>query len=163
MNTLKKVCIWIDGDSCPTLVREFVFKYATNRTLPVKFVSNKKKLFGDNSQFEVTVESTGKDATDNYILENAKSGDLIITKDVPFAARAIEKNISVMNDRGTLFTKDNIAQKLSDRNFDLSLSEIGFKSPRAKNYGKTEFGKFVPVFEKEMKHLVNESYMKIEN
>lgn len=152
------VQIWIDGDSCPAIVRNYILNYAKNRSLNAHFVTNKKILTEEQSQYEVVMQDADKDAVDNYILENAKSGDLIITKDIPFASRAIEKNICVINDRGTLFSKSNIEQKLADRDFDLSLAAIGFKSPRTKNYDKEKFGAFVSTFEKEMKRLVNESY-----
>lgn len=153
------VHIWIDGDSCPTRVREYIFGYAKQRNLQVSFVSNKKILDQEHEQFQICVSSSEKDAADNYILEHAEIYDIIVTRDIPFAARAVEKHISTVNDRGFIFTNENIAQKLRDRDYDLSLAEIGFESPREKNYGKKEFANFVACFEKEMKRLIREKAM----
>lgn len=149
--------IWIDGDSCPSMLRDFVFSYAERREFSAFFICNKKILSDEQSKYEI-IAGSEKDAADDYILSHAKSSDIIITKDIPFAARALEKEICAINDRGGIFTKENIAKKLADREYDLSLAEIGFKSPREKNYGKAEFGKFVATFEKEMKRLVRELY-----
>jgi uncharacterized protein YaiI (UPF0178 family) len=60
---------------------------------------------------------SGFDVADQQIVLLTESGDLIITADIPLAAAAIHKNAYALNPRGEFYTKDNIGQKLSIRNF----------------------------------------------
>lgn len=94
------------------------------------------------------VTSQTKDSADNYIIENSTSSDLIITKDILFAERAIKKNVSVMSDKGFVFTKKNILKQIEERNYNLRLAEIGFTSSKKSDYSKKDFVAFVKSFEK---------------
>ena len=145
--------VWLDADSCPVAVRDFVVKYAHNFSIKVVFVANKpiSACFND---FEMIVCNTEKDAADNYILKHASQEDLVITKDVIFASKLIEKSITTINDRGTLFTKNNISEKLSDRDFDFQLAQIGLGGKKGSFYSKKEFLKFKECFNKEMQRLL---------
>lgn len=144
--------IWVDADSCPTAIRDFVVKYAHNFSIKVVFVANKKinACFND---FEMIICNNEKDAADNYILEHATVQDLVITKDIIFASKLVEKSIAVINDRGTVFTKNNINEKLSDRDFDFQLAQIGFGGKKGSFYSKKEFLKFKECFNKQMQNL----------
>ena len=88
--------------------------------------------------------------TDNYIVENATEKDLVITRDIPLANRLVEKNISVINDRGTKFTQNNIKELLSIRNFNHELAQIGITGEKVKNYGQKEIAKFSNCLDKEL-------------
>ena len=96
-----------------------------------------------------------KDAADNYIVSSASEKDIVITRDILLAERLVAKNISVINDRGTAFTKDNIQDKIADRNFDLQLAQIGLGGSKKNSYGEKEFSKFKKCFERELQKLKN--------
>lgn len=145
--------VWIDADSSPTLVREHVIKYSSLFSIPVHLVANKNIPSKSPYPFTMTISDNTKDSADNYILENARESDLIITKDILFAKRALEKNITTINDRGDIFSKDTIDEKIEERNYNLSLSMIGFKSEKRKSYGKQEFVKFAKTFEQVFQKL----------
>lgn len=59
----------------------------------------------------------GFDVADRHIVSLVNPGDLVITADIPLAAGAIEKCGFALNPRGEFYTKDNMRQKLSIRNF----------------------------------------------
>jgi len=59
----------------------------------------------------------GFDVADQHIVSLVIPGDLVITADIPLAAGAIEKGGFALNPRGEFYTKDNMRQKLSIRNF----------------------------------------------
>jgi uncharacterized protein YaiI (UPF0178 family) len=80
----------------------------------------------------------GEGEADNAIVERAASGDLAVTRDVPLAARLVEKGVSVLDDRGRVFTRDNIREKLSLRDFTVDLASNGMEFDRAANYGAKE-------------------------
>ena len=85
------------------------------------------------------------------LFTEAEENDIVVTRDIPFAARLVEKGICVMNDRGFVFTKYNIQDKLMERAFNMNLSEIGFASRNKKTYyGDKEFAKFSACFDTEV-------------
>ena len=87
-----------------------------------------------------------KDAADNYIFSMAEQSDLVITRDIILAEKLVNKNIQVINDRGTLFTKNNIHNRIEDRNLDLQLAQLGFGGG-TNVYGEKQFKKFRNCFE----------------
>ncbi|MDE5614587.1 MAG: DUF188 domain-containing protein [Treponemataceae bacterium] len=140
--------VWIDADSCPRQVREFVFRRTKKYSVPLFFVANREIPLPAGAQMTVC-EPTAQ-AADDYIFSHCNAGDIIITRDIPFAARLQEKSVCVMNDRGTVFTKENIGERLSERNFMLNLAEIGLGDDRKKSsYGKKEFDAFVRTFDRD--------------
>ncbi|MGI5058120.1 DUF188 domain-containing protein [Treponema pectinovorum] len=151
--------IWIDADSCPLLVRNYVIDCAKSKSMNVSFVANRKIPFPkDNPLFKMCITEKKTGSADDFIFENAKGADVVITRDIVFAARLVEKKICVMNDRGTIFTKDNIKERLLERNFYLNMAELGFGS-NDNRYGQKEFKKFETTFERVTAQLrVNETF-----
>ena len=156
--------VWIDADSCPRSVRAYVFRYTQKHAVPLYFVANRQiPLPAQDTQHtsaQMIVCAPTDQAADDYIFSHCAGGDMVITRDIPFAARLVEKKIFVMNDRGTVFTKENIGERLSERNFMLNLAEIGLGDGSTKtDYGKKEFDKFCRAFDKDFSQkLMNERY-----
>lgn len=140
--------IWIDADSCPVMVREYVVKYANKLNIPLTFVANKEIKSNVNLPYQMVISSSEKDSADNYILENAKTDHLVITRDIVFADKLIQNNIKTINDRGTIFDSNNIKELLSQRDFDLQLAEIGLVKHYNEGYNKEKFAKFANCFDK---------------
>lgn len=145
---MKHFTIWIDADSCPSLVRNHVTKTAAKEKLTVNFVANKSIKSNNEFPFNMIVCSDEKDAADNYIFENAAEADLVITRDIVFADRLVSKNICCINDRGTIFSRENIKELLSERNFDFELAQIGLVKHYNEGYNKQKFAKFANCFDK---------------
>lgn len=151
------ITIWIDADSCPKLVREFVLKYAENKKLSVIFVAN-KEIPSSKSNFKMIICPQEQDAADDYIVNNVQENDLVITRDIPLAVRLVDKSITTINDRGTSFTKDNIKQKLSDRDFDLQLAQIGLGGFKPNTYDKKLLTKFINCFDREITKIIHREH-----
>lgn len=147
--------IYIDADSCPRKVRDYVAQRIKELEIHLYFVAN-KEIPTENTCVTMIVCPKEKDSADNFIFENVKKHDIVITKDILLASRLVERNICAMNDRGTSFTKDNIRGLLKDREFNLQLSQIGFKGSKQKSYSTQQFLKFTQTFDKELKRLLNE-------
>ncbi|MBQ5998624.1 MAG: DUF188 domain-containing protein [Treponema sp.] len=148
--------IWIDADSCPSKIRNYVVNYSKQKNIEVIFVANKPFATVSN-EFKMIVCDETKDSADNYIFENAGNKDLVITRDILFASRLVERRIKAINDRGTSFTIDNIKNRLEDREFDLQLAQLGFGGNK-KTYGEKEFSKFKKCFEKEIEKLLADHF-----
>ena len=143
--------IWVDADSCPLLVRNHTVKTAAQNNIPVSFVANKEVKCDEPHPFEMIITDNEKDSADNYILEHAQAGDLVITKDIVFADKLIQKEITVINDRGTLFTKEIIKKRLEDRDFDMQLASIGLVKHFHEGSGKEKFLAFKECFSKTLR------------
>jgi uncharacterized protein YaiI (UPF0178 family) len=80
----------------------------------------------------------GEGAADDRIVALALRGDLAITRDIPLARRLVEKDVYVLDDRGRLYTRENIGERLSLRNFMVDLANRGLSPERSAAYGKKE-------------------------
>lgn len=140
--------IWIDADSCPSLVRNHTIKIAAKDNVKVFLVANKEIPCSKEYPYSMIICNTEKDAADNYIYDNANINDLVITRDIVFADRLVDKQITTINDRGTIFTKENVKELLSSRNFDLQLANCGLVKHYNEGYDKKKFAAFANSFDK---------------
>ena len=155
-----KFNIWIDADSFPQKARSFSVQLAKSNEIPIVFVANHEiKINVAWSGFKMEIVPKTQGAADDFICENVSENDIVLTRDIPFAARIVEKKISVMNDRGVKFTAENIEDRLAEREFSLNLSAIGLGKNKGNFYGEKEFKKFCSEFEREISnHKMIETY-----
>ena len=148
--------VWIDADSFPTLLKNFILEYAEKNYLEIIFVAN-KPIKSDKQNFKMILAENTKDFADNIIFENITEKDIAITRDILLAERLVQKNIKTINDRGTYFSKENIKKKVEERNYDFNLAQLGFSGSKEKNYGMKELKKFRECFEKTLKEIYQEN------
>ena len=118
--------IWVDADSCPAGARTIILNASQRLSLPVKFVANRNIPFDFESElFEMIVLPVSENAADNYIVEHSVTGDLVVTRDIPFAERLVQKNVCALSDRGIIFTRDNIRDLLAERELSLQMHSLG--------------------------------------
>ncbi|MCF7928399.1 MAG: DUF188 domain-containing protein [Spirochaetales bacterium] len=148
--------IWVDADSCPADVRRVVKKGAARLNVFAHFVANRTiPGIENNTMTEMILTGTEEGSADRYILENSEVGDLVITRDIPLAAELVEREICVINDRGAVYTGENIRQRLSERNFMKDLREAGLKQPSDRTYGHRELKAFAAAFDRETRRLLD--------
>ena len=61
------------------------------------------------------VVSAGYGAVDDWIAERAGAGDIVITADIPLAARCLAKSARVLGTKGSPFSDDDIGSALAVR------------------------------------------------
>lgn len=142
--------IWVDADSCPIPVKDIIFRFCKRLNLKLIFVANHQIPMPKSELFQMIVCDATPDAADNYIVENALHNDIVITRDIPMASRLIEKNITTINDRGLLFTSENIREKLSLRNFNKELYDNGILSEKTSTFSKKDVNNFANCFDREI-------------
>jgi uncharacterized protein YaiI (UPF0178 family) len=140
--------ILVDADSCPRQVREVILRSSKRTNIPVIFAANRPIPGIEEAQMELC--PLGEGSADNRIVELAHVGDLIITRDIPLAERLVDKGICVLDDRGRVYTKDNIRYCRSLRDFSVGLAESGMGIDRIANYGKKELKAFADSFDREL-------------
>ena len=142
--------IWVDADSCPIPVKDIIFRFCKRLSLKLIFVANHEIPMPKSQLFQMIICDATPDAADNYIVENALHNDIVITRDIPMASRLIEKNITTINDRGLLFTSENIKEKLSLRNFNKELYDNGILSEKTSTFSKKDVNNFANCFDREI-------------
>lgn len=111
------VHIWVDADACPNPIKEILFRAATRVKVKVTLVANASLQTPPSEWIRAVQVPAGFDVADNYIVQYLKPGDLVVTQDIPLAAEAIDESADVIDPRGEKFTKNNIKQRLTMRNF----------------------------------------------
>jgi uncharacterized protein YaiI (UPF0178 family) len=96
-----------------------------------------------------------QESADEYIMSAAKPGDILVTRDIPLAARALAAGMMAMNDRGALWTQGEIQERLSLRDHMAALRESGIAPPSSKgrNYGPKEAKAFADALDKAITKL----------
>jgi len=138
--------ILVDADSCPRPVRNLVLRRALKMGIRIIFAANRP--IPDSQGAEMIICPVRDNSADDCIAELAEKGDLVITRDVPLAKRLVEKEVSVIDDRGRAFTSDNINELLSLRNFAVGLADNGLEIERIANYGKKELKTFADALDR---------------
>jgi uncharacterized protein YaiI (UPF0178 family) len=109
--------IWVDADACPAVIKDILYRVAERTQIQVTLVAN-QLLRVPGSKFVRSVQvPSGADVADTEIVERLSAGDLVVTGDIPLAARVLEKGGYALNPRGDFYTKDTIAQQLTMRAF----------------------------------------------
>ena len=109
--------IWVDADACPRVIKEILFRVADRVGVSVILVANQHIQVPPSRHIRSIQVGAGFDVADNYIVEQAQEGDLVITADIPLAAEIVDKDCLALNPRGELYTHENIRQRLNMRDF----------------------------------------------
>jgi len=139
--------IYVDADSCPRPARDLVLKRAVKLKIQIIFAANHPipcecEIDGVITKAQMEICPNTENSADDRIVELCEKSDLVITRDVPLAKRLVEKEAYVMDDRGRVFTSNNINELLSLRNFSVGLADSGLGMERIANYSKKELKTF---------------------
>ncbi len=134
--------IWVDADSCPAVIREILYKAAGRTEKELILVANRRITIPYKPYIQFLLVPSGLDVADNAIVEKMSPDDLIITSDIPLAARVIDKGGFVISSRGTVYSSDNIREKLSTRDFMDELRSSGVETGGPSALSKKDIQQF---------------------
>jgi len=117
--------IWVDADATPRPVKEVLFNASDRRGVRLVLVANSWMRHPTHGLISFIQVAAGPDVADDYIAEHAQAGDLVITQDVPLAARVVPKGAAVIQPSGTELDQDSVDEALSMRDFKESLRNSG--------------------------------------
>ena len=149
--------ILVDADSCPKPARELVLRTAKKRELRAIFAANRLIPGVRESGGEMLLCPEKQGAADDRILLLAEPGDLALTRDIPLASRLVAASILVIDDRGSVYTPENIRERLGMRNFTVDLAENGILIERIPSYGKKELKAFADSLDRIITRLLRKS------
>ncbi len=118
--------LYVDADACP--VKDEVYVVATRYGLPVVLVANARMHVPSGLGVELVVVEEGPDVADDWIAERAGPGDVVVTADIPLAARCLEAGAAAIGTNGRPFTEDSIGGALASRELGSRLREMGIQT-----------------------------------
>lgn len=148
--------VWIDADSCPKSVRDLVGRACLRESIPLTFVANVPIPFEPDHSVTMILVPNLAGAADDYLIAAVQPGDLVISRDIPLAAALVDKDLLVLNDRGLVYSRENVRERLSLRNFMQELRERGLKPESTTSFGKKDLEAFAKTFDREFSRLVRQ-------
>ncbi|VXB95404.1 putative P23 protein [Pseudomonas sp. 8BK] len=130
--------VWIDADACPKAAKDQVVKFALKRRFEVLLVAGQAQIKPAYSCVRLIVVPSGPDAADDYLVEHALPGELVICSDVPLADRLVKKGVAALDPRGREFDERNMGDKLAVRNLFTELRELGQVGSGQPPYGERD-------------------------
>ena len=109
--------IWVDADACPRVIKDILYRAAERRKIRLILVANSRFPVPKSEFIEFLQVGAGFDKADLAIVEQAQTGDLVVTTDIPLAAGVIDKGGTGLSPRGEVFDADNIRGRLTMRDF----------------------------------------------
>jgi uncharacterized protein len=133
--------IYVDADACP--VKAEVEAVATRLGVPVRMVSNGGIRPSENPLVEMVYVAAGADEADKWIAERAGPGDVVVTGDVPLAAKCVAAGARVLKHDGEPLTERNIGQVLATRDLmaDLRAADL-FRQGGGRAFSKSDRSRF---------------------
>jgi uncharacterized protein YaiI (UPF0178 family) len=160
------VTIWADGDSLQAEIRRLVCRRASGEAgaasregRPARyravFVAARMPPIEGGPGVEAEEVAGGPDAADRRIEELAARGDLAVTRDLPLAERLAAKGLRVLNDRGDVFSAENVGERrsLRDRAVELRALGLAAESPRRSSWGARELKAFADALDRELARI----------
>lgn len=157
--------LFIDADSCPRQLRTIILKAVLNRKLSAIFVADRPLPDVVEVQEQqlldaegiplvcMVVVEAGDNSADDYLVKIGREGTIAITRDIPLADRLATLGMVVLDDRGGVYTKDTIGERLSMRNLMTDLREFGIHIEKTKPLGPREVQSFANALDREITRL----------
>ena len=139
--------IYVDADACP--VKAEVERVGTRHKLKMFIVSNGGIRPSPNPFVENVVVPDGPDVADMWIADRAGAGDVVITGDIPLAAKCVEKGALVLKHNGEALTTANIGNVLATRDLMADMRAADpFRQGGGKPFSKADRARFLDALER---------------
>jgi len=118
--------IFVDGDSCP--VKDETYVVASRYGVHVVVVANARLYVPQDLGVELVLVEQGPDAADDWIAAHVRPGDVVVTADLPLAARCLDAGARALGTTGRIFDEDSIGGLLATRDLKEHLRDTGVMS-----------------------------------
>jgi uncharacterized protein len=150
------IAIHVDADACP--VKGEVYRVAERHLgrgveLKVFVVTNSPIAVPRHPAIERVVVAAGPDAADDWIATRAEAGAIVVTADVPLAARCVKAGAQVIAPTGRAFTEDSIGMALATRNLMDSLRSAGETTSGPKPFSPRDRSAFLSALDQAIVRL----------
>ncbi len=141
--------IYVDADACP--VKDEAVKVADRHKLKIYIVSNGGLRPNPHPLVETVIVPDGPDIADMWIADRAGVGDVVVTNDIPLAAKCVANKAQVLQHNGEVFTEGNIGNRLATRDLMADLRAADpFRQGGGKPFSKADRSRFLDMLEREV-------------
>jgi uncharacterized protein YaiI (UPF0178 family) len=148
--------IYVDADACP--VKPEAERVATRHKLRLALVSNGGLRPSPNPLVETVIVPEGPDIADMWIADRAGKGDVVVTSDMPLAAKCVEAGAQVLRHDGSVLDARNIGQQLAMRDLMADLrSADPFRQGGGKGFSKADRSRFLDALERAVRKAAQET------
>lgn len=140
--------IWIDADACPKAVKEIVFKTSRRLNINIILVANAYQNIPHSDLIQLIIVNNGFDAADQHIIDQVEIHDIVITADIPLAAKVLKKKAIALDPRGKIYTENNIDSILSLRDFMKEFRDAGSITSGPAAFGPKDVKQFADSLNK---------------
>jgi hypothetical protein len=142
--------LYIDADACP--VKAEAERVGTRHKIKIYIVSNGGLRPSQNPLVETVIVPEGPDVADMWIAERAGPGDVVITGDIPLAAKCVAAGARVLKHNGEALTEANIGNILATRDLMADLRAADpFRQGGGKGFTKADRSRFLDALERELR------------
>ncbi len=142
--------LYIDADACP--VKSEAERVATRHRVKMYIVSNGGLRPSQNPLVETVIVPDGPDVADMWIADRCGTGDVVVTGDIPLAAKCIEAGAQVLKHNGEALTAANIGNVLATRDLMTDLRAADpFRQGGGKSFGKADRSRFLDGLERTLR------------
>lgn len=145
------ITIYVDADACP--VKQEVYRVAERHGLKVYVVSNAPIAVPREPWIERIVVAAGMDAADDWIAERATRGAIVVTQDIPLAARAVKAGAVAIAPNGKPFDESSIGMTLATRNLMDQLRSAGEVTGGPRPFAPKDRSAFLQSLDREIVRL----------
>ena len=139
--------IYVDADACP--VKAEVETVATRQQVRVAMVSNGGIRPSPNPLIESVYVSEGADEADKWIAERASAGDVVVTGDIPLAAKCVAAGAAVLKPNGEALTERNVSEALAMRDLAADLRAADpFRQGGGRAFSKADRSRFLEALDR---------------
>jgi uncharacterized protein len=139
--------IWVilDADACP--VKDEAYRVAARHGLPTTVVANSWINVPREPLIERVVVASGLDVADDWIAARARRGVIVVTADIPLAARCVKAGADAIAPNGRAFTEASIGEVLATRNLMDGLRSAGQITGGPKPFGPRDRSAFLSALD----------------
>jgi len=142
--------LYIDADACP--VKAEAEKVATRHGVKMYVVSNGGLRPSQNPLVETIIVPDGPDVADMWIADRCGTGDVVVTGDIPLAAKCVESGAQVLKHNGEALTAANIGNVLATRDLMADLRAADpFRQGGGKGFTKADRSRFLDAMERALR------------
>jgi hypothetical protein len=142
--------IYVDADACP--VKAEAERVATRHGIRMFVVSNGGIRPSPNPLIETVIVPDGPDVADRWIAERAGPGDVVVTGDIPLAAKCVAAGARVIKHNGEPLTERNIGAVLASRDLMADLRAADpFRMGGGRAFSKADRSRFLDALEREVR------------
>ena len=143
--------IYVDADACP--VKDEIYRVAIRHGVPVSVVAGNFIRVPHDPLIERIAAGSGMDAADDWIVERAKPGDVVITSDIPLASRCVKAGADVIAPNGKPFSEESIGMTLAVRNLMTDLRSAGEVTGGPRSFSPRDRSAFLSALDQTLRRI----------